>query len=1110
MPTDVSQVAHALRRVTDEGLRDLAGSGGFSRGRAYCRQHRVGALRVLDAHRLTATVRGSGNHRYRTDVELSVGGAVVSGDCSCPLGGDCKHVVALVMTARETLGLAGAASGGRDSAGAVRPVAPVWERLLGDILTEPVAAPAFTPVALLVADRTPSTGRFAAPGQLPSRLGLRPLVRGQTGWVKTGLTWNTLAHPGRGVRLDPRHRQALEHIARTVTGPYGYYHQSEWIDLESLGGSWLSALRLCRRVGVDLVSDQRNGVDVLLGDQPARISLDLSRTADGDVAVTPSVVLPDSFEDVPEDAVSGWIPVGTPMVGLWRRSEDALRLVEFDPPLDAATGRVLQSGQIIVPAVDVPRFLTGTVPPLAKRLDVASGDDSVPITVVEPPRLVLSLTHRPPLRLGLSWSFRYALGDSGFTVPPSGDQHADLRDGAAEVELLNQLAGALPEPGTFAGLVHLGPTGRRRPDPHAELAGFDVVRFLRDVLPGIEALPGIEVDVHGEVVDYAEATDAPSIRLSLTDSGGPGGPTDWFDLDVEVSVAEEHVPIADLVRAFTVGEDHLLLATGTWFRLDRPELTELRRLVEEARALQDDQRGPLRLSAYHADLWSELEALGVVAEQSERWSTLVKGLTEPGAEAVDAPQGLEATLRPYQHDGFSWMTFLRRNGLGGILADDMGLGKTVQTLAMILQDRQDAAADGSRETPAAPWLVVAPTSVLSTWAAEAERFAPSLRVAVLRETSARRHTSVAEAVAGSDVVVTSYSVFRLDADYFGEVAWAGLVLDEAQAVKNHQAVTYARVRTLPVPVRFAITGTPMENNLMELWALLSIVAPGLFPKPTAFAEHYRRPIESGSAPERLDTLRRRIRPVMMRRTKQLVAADLPPKQEQLVPVELSGRHRRHYDRTLARQRQRVLGLLEDPNRNRIAILRALTVLRQASLHPALVDSDYADPTCAKLETLMERLEPVVAEGHQVLVFSQFTRFLAMARARMTDAGISYSYLDGRTRKRQEAIETFRSGQNQVFLISLKAGGVGLTLTEADYVFVLDPWWNPAVEAQAVDRTHRIGQDKRVNVYRLVSAETIEDKVVALQERKRELFANVVDEGALASGALSTDDIRALL
>jgi SNF2 family DNA or RNA helicase len=647
--------------------------------------------------------------------------------------------------------------------------------------------------------------------------------------------------------------------------------------------------------------------------------------------------------------------------------------------------------------------------------------------------------------------------------------------------------------------------------------------------------PDVDVEILGTPISYAEADEAPTVSLAITESGES---TDWFDLDVQVRVGDQDVPIRTLVTALTLGEEHVILPSGTWFRVDRPELQELRRLIDEARAMSDDPKGPLRLSAYQADLWAELEELGVVQEQSERWRSLVAGLAgaAEGAplEPVEVPAGLAATLRHYQHSGFEWLTFLRRSGLGGILADDMGLGKTMQTLAMILRAVQDrettqvrqtthpvgdatdatdadsAAREGGERAAYPPFVVVAPTSVLPTWLAEAARFAPSLRVVALGETTKRRGGSIAAAVAGADLVVTTYAVFRIDAEAFRECAWSALILDEAQFVKNHQSQVYQCARLLPAPTKLAITGTPMENNLMELWALLSIVAPGLFPRPSAFQEHFRRPIESGAAPERLDTLRRRIRPVMLRRTKEAVASELPPKQEQVIEVALSPRHRRIYDRVLAHERQRILGLLDDAQRNRIAILRSLTRMRRLCLDPVLDDPAHAGIGSAKVDALLELLGPVLSEGHQALVFSQFTGYLATVRSRLDAEGISYAYLDGRTRKREEAIESFRSGERSLFLVSLKAGGFGLTLTEADYVFLLDPWWNPATEAQAIDRTHRIGQDKHVFVYRLVAADTIEDKVLALQARKRELFARVVDEGALSGGALSADDIRGLL
>jgi SNF2 family DNA or RNA helicase len=369
---------------------------------------------------------------------------------------------------------------------------------------------------------------------------------------------------------------------------------------------------------------------------------------------------------------------------------------------------------------------------------------------------------------------------------------------------------------------------------------------------------------------------------------------------------------------------------------------------------------------------------------------------------------------------------------------------------------------------------------------------------------------LAEQVKGAHLVVTSYALFRIDFDAYAAVAWSGLVLDEAQIVKNHQAKTYQCVRRLEAPFKLAITGTPLENNLMDLWSLLSIVAPGLFPSPQRFAELYRKPIERGTGPELLGRLRRRIRPLMLRRTKEQVAAELPPKQEQVLEVALQPRHHKIYQTHLQRERQKVLGLIGDMDRNRFAIFRSLTLLRQLSLAPSLVDAGYSNVRSSKVDAFYGQLDEVVRGGHRSLVFSQFTGFLRLVRERLDAEGIGYCYLDGRTRKRAEQVDAFKRGDAPVFLISLKAGGFGLNLTEADYCFVLDPWWNPAVEAQAVDRAHRIGQDKTVMVYRLVALDTIEEKVMELKARKQDLFDKVMDDDALLSAPLTADDVKGLL
>src|SRR5699024_4171596 len=354
--------------------------------------------------------------------------------------------------------------------------------------------------------------------------------------------------------------------------------------------------------------------------------------------------------------------------------------------------------------------------------------------------------------------------------------------------------------------------------------------------------------------------------------------------------------------------------------------------------------------------------------------------------------------------------------------------------------------------------------------------------------------------------------------------WAGLVIDEAQFAKNRATQVYDALARVRAPFRLAITGTPVENSLDDLWALLSLTAPGLFPSPVVFRETFTKPIARGTAPHRLALLRRRIRPFVLRRTKEQVVEELPPKQEQVRTVDLLPEHRRVYDAVLQRERKKVLGLLEDlrepgMDRGRFIVFRSLTLLRMLALDPSIVDDgQYAGILSSKLHALLQDLDRVLGERHRVLVFSQFTSFLDRVGEALTDRGIAYARLDGATRHRDDVLRGFREGEAGVFLLSLKASGFGVTLTEADYVFLMDPWWNPAAEEQAIDRAHRIGQDSSVMVYRMVAAGTIEEKVLDLQQRKTALTDALWDdrggpgeggEGAF-SRALTADDVRGLL
>jgi superfamily II DNA or RNA helicase len=949
---------------------------------------------------------------------------------------------------------------------------------------------------------------------LTARL-MRPGARG--GWVNGSLDWGGLESwrvRSAGYRED--HGALLGELytvfrlrpggAGLAYGGYGgVYGTQRSVDLASCASPYLwQLLDEAARLGLALVHARPELGEVgrpLSGD----VVIDVTRPAGGPYLVGAAL----HVENAPAEHLAPVRPVGSPGHGLvcversdveaGRAPEDwRIRLVRLARPLAAELQRMLLSGdRLRVPESELERFSADICPALGRVARLVSTDGSFTPPVVSEPSLVLQARHGPGTLVTLAWQWRYEVAGSERRAPLAPDDGANgFRDLDAERRRL--LDTVVDEP-ALRELGLLDASGRPVAGPLAAACGLDALSLATDVLPRLEGHGGMIVESGGEPLQYRDVGESLTVGVSTSEIAGE---RDWFDLGVTITVAGREVPFVDVFTALAQGETRMVLDDGGHFSLADPRLESLRTLIEEARALVDAPPSSLRISRYQAGLWSDLVELGVVTAQAERWARAVGPLAALTELRDHEPPGeLRAELRPYQREGFAWLASLWELELGGILADDMGLGKTLQALALICHARE-------RDPELGPFLVVAPTSVAPNWAAEAGRFAPGLRVEVVLDTLARSGRPIEE-IATADVVVTTYTLFRLDADAHTTVAWAGLLLDEAQFVKNHRGKTYRCARELAAPFKLAITGTPMENNLMELWALLSLSAPGLFPDPKRFADHYARPIERDGG-EVLERLRRRIKPLMKRRTKELVASELPHKQEQILAVDLHPRHRRVYDTHLQRERQRVLALLGDFERNRITILSSITRLRQLSLHPGLVEPANDAIPCAKLDALVEQLGDVVGAGHRALVFSQFTRFLGRARDRLRDEGVACSYLDGKTRRRKDAIERFRRGTDPVFLISLKAGGVGLNLTEADYCFLLDPWWNPATEAQAIDRTHRIGQTRAVMVYRLIARNTIEEKVRALAERKAELFDGVVDDGALFAGAVTAEDIRGLL
>ncbi len=1084
--------------LADEAIVAMCGHEALARARVYARTGRVSDVQFdQEGLTLSGQVRGSYRDAYSTTVRLADPDAGIPtahrGHCSCPVALDCKHAAAVLLVARSLRAITDQLD------------RPSWERALDRLVQAPDPTPVTAVVPLGLEFEVQEVPAYRGyPGRRELRV--RPVKRGKSGkWIRSGIGWDDLDYV---TRAHPGEQRDLLLQVRASTGPGArfVYPRSPWISLSTVGGGLWSLLASAADVGLTLVSPGPGDDPVQLVSEQAALVLDAGRSRGG-MTLTPRVLLGDRVLDLSATGL-----LGDPAHGIFSYAPGSgtsphreLSLVPLAEPLGRELRQlVVDARPVQIPARDEVRFLDDYYPQLQHKATVVSSDGSVTLPELAPPVLTLTCEFKPDHRLRLDWGWDYRVGQTDHRFDLDAPlERPSLRDAAGEALLLAALS--LP----YDRLPQLADTQRTRrsPEPprpaaHALLADLQVVFFVEQVLPALQTA-GVVITTKGTPLDYRRVDTDALVELSTVEQDET---SDWFDLKIQVSLDGEVIPFDELFKALDRGDEFLILETGVYLPLDRPAFVRLRSLMEEARSLQErDDHGPgLRISRFQAGIWEELLQLGVVIEQSDRWTKTVGGLINvTSIDPVEVPETVRAELRPYQVEGYQWLAFLWSHGLGGILADDMGLGKTLQTLALICRARLE-------EPQAPPFLVVTPTSVVSNWASEAMRFAPSLKVVTIEASQAKARLPLAELTEGADVVVTSYTLMRIDVDAYQSTPWTGLVMDEAQFVKNHRAKTYQCARRIPAPFKLAITGTPLENSLMDLWALLSITAPGLFPHPERFSEFYRRPIERGQDPVLLAQLRRRIRPLMLRRTKDVVATELPPKQEQVIDVVLQPKHMKIYQTHLQRERQKILGLIEDLDRNRFTILSSLTLLRQLSLDASLVDDAYAGVPASKIDVLVEHLDEVVQEGHRALVFSQFTTFLGRVKDRLDAAGISYAYLDGSTRHRADVIEQFKSGQKTVFLISLKAGGFGLNLTEADYCFVLDPWWNPAAEAQAVDRTHRIGQSNTVMVYRLVAQGTIEEKVMELKAKKAELFNSVLGDDAMSNAVLSADEIRSLL
>lgn len=573
---------------------------------------------------------------------------------------------------------------------------------------------------------------------------------------------------------------------------------------------------------------------------------------------------------------------------------------------------------------------------------------------------------------------------------------------------------------------------------------------------------------------------------------------DWFDINAMVYFGEHAVPFLALKQHILHKKREFTLPDGSIAIIPEQWLTKYGSLF----SLGEGSKS-LRLKKHHLGLLNDL------GEDSLANVTLHRKLEKLNdfeqIADVQMPLQFKGSLRSYQKAGYNWFSFLKQYNFGGCLADDMGLGKTIQTLAMLQQLKEENDANKTKSTS----LIVMPTSLIYNWVSEAKKFTPKLKI--LAHTGTGRDKDVNKFV-GYDIVITTYGITRVDINLLKDFYFDYIILDESQNIKNPSSKSFKAVRTLKSKHRLALSGTPVENSVGDLWTQLTFLNPGLLGTQAFFNEEYVQAIEKKKDEEKARKLQAIIKPFVLRRTKEQVAEELPPKTEQIIYCDMTEDQSAFYERVKSAYRNDLLSSMDDGTyaKKQIQILQGLTSLRQLANHPLMIDGEYTADS-GKFDNVVHTLDNVLKGGHKVLIFSQFVKHLSILRDYLEQENISFAYLDGTTKNRGEIVDDFQNDSNlKVFLISIKAGGVGLNLTKADYVFILDPWWNPAVEQQAIDRTHRIGQDKKVFIYKFITKDSVEEKILSLQNRKKRLASSLITTEESFFKSLSKDDINELL
>lgn len=1086
----MSTISDALSTLSDRGLRRLLGARTFLRGLDYEKRKVVEQVQIQETA-ATCTVRGSDSKPY--DVSIRLGGEGITSSCSCPAfektGQHCKHVAALLINVRN-----------KSRNKAPRPVAAPApppprpeqskasrrrERRRRNQNQQNVVPPGLRPPPAIDATARPTgIGAWMAPSDSTRRLDLEFRVHVRAG----GLTVTVLDTEAR-VPLLPsvalnwqaqaptEDRKALRILARHESG--NPRHPA--VDVRGEDVSELLPELIGRRVLLEPALMQ-----LRFSEEVLRPTFDLEMVG-ADTIVAKCTFVRGNDQRQFQLGSGGWFE-GWPG---WHIDTNEGIARPIDRAVSPSALRRLQNSPTIAePASELISVITSDLPRVALHVGAQLPELSQVADVIDlKPHFSFraggSITEAEAFLKVHYGEVEVEVRADGISPPiivlPPVEGQKRARCIRTDIVAQQEAVQLLLEHG-------LSPTEY---GDHFEARGEDSIRFWSE---GVGALPkDWELFVPEELIG-ARMRSTPVAMKARVSSG-----VDWLNVNISWGADGVSVDREEIQRCLREGKKYVRLSDNSYAVLDTARVQALiDREVEILAAAGKQGKLPLSQAGRIQELLEQADEKTVATATKALFKKLAS-LDE--IKKAKKPRGLKATLRPYQEQGLSWLRFIHEIGSGGVLADDMGLGKTIQTIALLLSLHTD------KETGPVRALIVAPTSVVTNWQREIERFGPALKVALWHGAGRKEQE---DQLKDAHVIITSYALLRRDLELLKGLKLDYAILDEAQAIKNAQSATANAAKGLNTRHRLALTGTPIENRLSEIWSIFDFVSPGLLGTLQKFEERYARPIDQGDS-KQAARLRAVIHPFILRRTKLEVAKDLPEKLEFNKIIDMAPEQRAIYLQVLREVRAQVMGEVERVGlaKSQLHILAGLTKLRQAACDPRLLGlpRQLTDEDSGKLSALRELVEEVEAGGHKVLIFSQFVSMLKLVAAALDQDKIRYEYLDGSTTDRPTRIDRFQSDPTiPVFLISLKAGGSGLNLTAADTVIHFDPWWNPAVEDQATDRAHRIGQDKVVSVYRLVAAGTIEEKILQLKQKKKDLVAAVLEEDQGGGKQLTKADL----